>query len=235
VRFLAAALALTGLVALPACAVLEPLIPQTTASPPSSSGPLYESYVGRGEVPVYGVSTDDPGPRIFIEIVRVPRLSAFLRQQGVPDFLEVTRADTGETRIELTYQREANPPSRRVVVESVEGQLTAYAPTRLDGSPLFAPRPDGHARPDAAPGRRQTPQPERVPATQTPAPGVPDEETGSETVVPMPALEPPPPDVPLATELQILECPIDPERPDCVELCVPGSPYEWCPRAPGDG
>jgi len=34
---------------------------------------------------------------------------------------------------------------------------------------------------------------------------------------------------PAPTERQLLECPIDPTRPDCRALCAANGPLEWCP------
>jgi hypothetical protein len=33
---------------------------------------------------------------------------------------------------------------------------------------------------------------------------------------------------PVPSAVQRLECPIDPSRPDCRALCVPGATWEWC-------
>jgi hypothetical protein len=33
---------------------------------------------------------------------------------------------------------------------------------------------------------------------------------------------------PMPSAVQRLECPIDPSRPDCRALCVPGATWEWC-------
>lgn len=34
--------------------------------------------------------------------------------------------------------------------------------------------------------------------------------------------------MPVPSAVQRLECPIDPSRPDCQALCVPGATFEWC-------
>lgn len=187
-------LALSGLLALAGCAAQQ-------GAKPSSSGPVYERYKNLGELPVQGASVGDPGPRVFASVTSVPRLRTFLGEQGTPDSLEVLEPAGEALRIHLNYKRNG----RRIVLERVDGRLSAYAPTRLDGSPL---------------GRR--PPPPTDPAQ--PPPPV-EEEVVTEAVDETPAL---PGDASMPTELQALECPIDPERVDCARLCVPGARHEWC-------
>lgn len=192
-------LALPALLSITACAVRPP-------APVEPGIPAYERYKNVGPMPVAGQDPGDPGPRVFASVTAVPRLRAFLRSQGTPDNLEVLQPRGENLRIHLNYERR----DRRVVVERVEGRLSAYAPTRLDGSPLGAGPPPESEPPAEAPERTPPEEPQAAPPPPEPAPPVPE-------------------DVPLATELQTLECPIDPQRADCVRLCVPGAPYEWCP------
>lgn len=198
-RRTALGLALSGLLAITGCVSQQ-------GGPPAPVLPAYEQYKNLGPMDVAGEKPGDPGPRVFDSLNAVPRLRAFLSAQGTPDSLEVFEPSGGNLRVELNYASR----DRRIVVERVEGRLTAYAPTHLDGSPL---------------GSTSSPEP-----ASRPAPSKPVEEeqqpTGEATAQPEEA--PVPEDVPMATELQTLECPIDPLRADCARLCVPGAPYEWC-------
>jgi hypothetical protein len=106
----------------------------------------------------------------------------------------------GDLEIVLVYSRPSNPPARRIVIERAGDRLIAYPPTKLDGSPLRSGRPQGAGS-----------------VTPDEPPRVED-----------PGIDRPEVEIPKPTEIQILDCPIDPERPDCQGLCVPGSPYEWC-------
>jgi hypothetical protein len=195
-------LALSGLLAITGCVSQQ-------AGAPAPVLPAYEQFKNLGPMDVAGEDPGDPGPRVFDSVNAVPRLRAFLSAQGTPDSLEVLEPSGGNLRIELNYASR----DRRIVVERVDGRLTAYAPTHLDGSPLgsaSSPAPSS-ARPSAS----EPAQAEQQAAGETPSPS-------QEQEAPVPE------EVPMATELQSLECPIDPLRADCARLCVPGAPYEWC-------
>jgi hypothetical protein len=171
--------------------------------PPSQS---YEDYVGKGPFPVHGATARSAGPQLFQQVLKAPQLTQFLRSQNTPDTLEVVEGENGNLQVVLVYSRDSNPPERRIVIERVENRLTAYPPTRLDGSPLGSGRPE--------PGATQ-PEPQPEPA---PTPRVTPE-----------VIEAPAGEMPNPTEIQMLECPIDPEREDCRDFCIHGGSYEWCP------
>lgn len=159
-----------------------------------------DDYANKGPFPVHGVSPQSPGPRLFQQILKSPQLTAFLRSQKNPDTLEVVDSESGDLEVLLVYSRPSNPPTRRIVVERSGDRLLAYPPTRLDGSPLDSGRPSQPATP-----REEAPEAQDLPVVEAPER-----------------------EIPIPTEIQNLECPIDPYRSDCRGLCVPGAPYEWC-------
>jgi hypothetical protein len=172
--------------------------------PPASE--RLDDYTNQGPFPVHGVSSKAPGPRLFQQVLQSRQLRAFLTSQKNPDTLEVLGEEGGDLEIVLVYSRPSNPPARRIRVERTAGRLSAYPPTKLDGSPLGSGRPPGGSGES-----REEKARERAPVA-----------------IDDPRNDPPAVEIPMPTEIQNLECPIDPDRPDCQGLCVPGSPYEWC-------
>lgn len=176
--------------ALLACAAPESGWPLLGAPEPPTRP--WAGFENAGPLPVADAGENAPGPAIYRHVARQPTLSGFLREQGPPATLEVTRREGGPLRVLLRYSERGG-----------------RCPIRLERTR------EGDARwsaslPDCPGARRATPP--RAPEPSEPA---------GATPAPAEACRPP-------TEVERLECPIDPEREDCAALCRCDGSLKWC-------
>jgi hypothetical protein len=183
------------------------------------------SHVGDGPLAVYGASMYSPGQEIYKSLRQEESLMAFLACQGEPDRLEVLENAGGEPRVILEYTRSGI--ARRGTVEILPTAAGYYAAQPIDpNGSLKAPaknpskRGESGARPKPA-AKQKAPPPQKAAPPPKPEPE-PEE----------PAAAPPPPaptpSGPKPSATQLDECPIEPWRADCKQLCSPGASWEWC-------
>lgn len=180
--------------------------------------PTVRAQTGEGRLPVYGASLYAPGQEIYKELRQQESLMAFLDCQGEPDFVEVV-AHPGAPRIYLYYTRRGLARTGTVEIYPSEAGFYAAKPIdpELRGPDAPAPRPAPKPRPKPKPRPAPEPAPEPEPAPAPPAPE------------PEPVPEPEPePRWPEPTQQQRDDCPIEPWRRDCRELCADDAPWEWC-------
>jgi hypothetical protein len=184
------------------------------------------SHVGDGPLAVFGASVYSPGQEIYKQLRQEDSLMAFLACQGEPDRLEVLENPGAAPRILLEYSRSG--VAKRGTVEIAPSAAGYYAAQPIDpnGSlksvPKRAPkRGDPAAKPKPAPAGRPK-------AAPTPSPAPAQEPEPSEEPAASPESQRPAPAGPQPSSTQLDECPIEPWRADCKNLCSPGATWEWC-------
>jgi len=200
-----------------------PPAPSPAPSIPAPALPsVVTGHMGEGPIQVYGANVYSAGQEIYKALRQEDSLMAFLACQGEPDRVEVRENDDPDAlpRIILEYTRRAHPNRGTVTIEPTASGYYAARPIDPSGSLKSAPekRPESPAHPNKPAPKPKEPQarppsrePERVP--EPPAP----------TEPPQPA-----PAIPQPTHAQFDECPIEPWRADCRDLCVSGASWEWC-------
>jgi hypothetical protein len=197
-------------------------------SPVTVMPPAVTSHVGEGPIAVYGANVYSPGQEIYKALRQEDSLMAFLACQGEPDRLEVRENDDPGAlpRIILEYTRRTLPQHGTVEIAPTASGYYAAHPIDPSGSlksrpakpsaesPTHPhkPAPKPKPAPDRPPSREQ--EPEREP--EPPPPEAPAEASQPRRAIPEP------------TPAQLDECPIEPWRADCRNLCVPGASWEWC-------
>jgi hypothetical protein len=192
----------------PPAAPRPPHAPRAAAAPPTVA-----EQVGKKPVKVYGASVYSPGQKIFQELRQEESLMAFLACQGEPDRVEVVENPDGAPRILLEYSR--GGLAQRGTVEIAPSPAGFYAAQPID--------PKGSLkRGSAEQPRRPAPPPKQPPKDRErrPDPRPPPVEEPAE-VQAEPAL-------PQPTSAQLEECPIEPWRSDCHDLCGPDAGWDWC-------
>lgn len=194
-----------------------------TSSQAAVMPPAVSSQVGEGPIAVYGANVYSPGQEIYKALRQEDSLMAFLACQGEPDRLEVREnEDPGALpRIILEYTRRTLPQHGTVEIEPTASGYYAARPIDPSGSLSSAParRPADLTHPSKpAPTPKQTPA--RPPNRQL--------ESEREPEPPPPEAPAEAPAIPEPTPAQQDECPIEPWRADCRNLCVPGASWEWC-------
>ena len=202
--------------------ISEPTAPAATATVPST----VSSHVGEGPLPVFGASVYSPGQEIYKALRQEDSLMAFLACQGEPDRLEVRESDASGAppRIILEYTRRSVPRGTVEIEPTTSGY---YAARPIDPSGHLA---SSASKPGAEPPAHPSkPAPSPKP-TPTPARSLaPEREPERKPTAPPEAEAPPPkPALPQPSPSQHDECPIEPWRSDCRDLCVPGASWEWC-------
>jgi hypothetical protein len=202
----------------PSARPLEP-----APSPAIAVPPAVVSHIGEGPVAVHGASVYSPGQEIYKALRQEDSLMAFLACQGEPDRLEVRENEDADAlpRVILEYTRRGVAQRGTVAIEPTASGYYAARPIdpngRLSGAPT-KPAADSVTHPRKSAPQRPAParsprEPEPEPASQPP-PEAPAE-------APVPATAQP-------TAAQRDECPIEPWRADCRDLCVAGAGWEWC-------
>lgn len=186
--------------------------------------PTVAAQVGHGRLPVHGASLYAPGQEIYKELRQQESLMAFLACQGEPDFVEVV-AHPGAPKIYLYYTRRGL--SQTGTVEIYPSDAGFYAARPIDPK-LRGPAPPPKRAPNPPPPR---PTPSVKPKPPAPEPAPEPEPPPEVEPAPEPETEPAPepePRWPEPSAQQRDDCPIEPWRKDCRELCVEGAPWEWC-------
>jgi hypothetical protein len=173
--------------------------------------------VGEGPVAVYGASVYSPGQKIYRELRQEDSLMAFLACQGEPDRVEVVENPGAAPRILLEYSRGGLP--HRGTVEIAPSPAGYYAAQPIDPKGSL-----GRSESKKSSEHQRRPAPPPTPPKPAPPPDDPPS-------VPVPSAEPAAPEAPAhpqPTAGQLDECPFEPWRADCRDLCGPGSDWEWC-------
>jgi hypothetical protein len=200
--------------------------PPAPSPAPSIQTPALPSavtaHIGEGPIQVYGANVYSAGQEIYKALRQEDSLMAFLACQGEPDRVEVRENEDPDAlpRIILEYTRRTRGT---VTIEPTASGYYAARPIDPSGSLKSAPKkgsePPAHPnKPARKPKETQVPPPSREPerAPEPPAPQAPTEPPQA-----APAIREP-------TPAQLDECPIEPWRADCRDLCVPGAGWEWC-------
>jgi hypothetical protein len=231
-RLLALALTLAGLCGAASCGGIPIVGPaaEEPGVPPAQEveGSQILANAGGGDLPVHGASLYSAGQKIFRELRQEETLNAFLDCRGEPDLVRVAPE---ARKVTLTYRRAGI--ERRGTVDitwSAHGYWVAgpLKPLELPGA---APTPVAPQKASPAPAPRPAPAPSPEAAPEAPAPAgepVPETPEAPETPPPPEEMPAPEPTGPQPTDAQRHECPIEPWRSDCKQLCVEGAAWEWC-------
>ncbi|MEM7412545.1 MAG: hypothetical protein AAF430_20105 [Myxococcota bacterium] len=194
-----------------------------SSSQPTQTPPAVQEQVGDGPVKVYGANVYSPGQAIYKELRQQDSLMAFLACQGEPDRLEVVQ-HPGAPKIVLEYRRRGVLQTGTVEIEPGPYGFYTARPINPQGrlpSSAQAPSRPSRPKPPSRPSHESRPAPPREAPPREPDPP---------EIVEPPVIEEPadPPSIPLPNDEQLDDCPIEPWRQDCQDLCGPNASWEWC-------
>jgi len=198
--------------------------PRAARVPVATAPPAVAEQVGEGPVAVYGANVYSPGQKIYKELRQEDSLMAFLACQGEPDRVEVVENPGAAPLIRLEYSRGGLP--HKGTVEIAPSPAGYYAAQPIDPNGSLKRSQSKKAKKSSESPSRPAPLPKRPkpapPPDDPPSVDVPSEEAAEPVAAPEASPLPEP------TAGQQDECPIEPWRSDCRDLCGPGAAWEWC-------